>query len=217
MKKKKKAASTAVLVFAVAGAASAGSVYSFDAISYIGSSAANVGENQFTVEIIDQGPGSVGFLFENSGPYASSLAALYWEDDTDVLGSLTGWSSTQPIGQVDFDGSGLPSALAGTTIDDESIAANVPPPHRGVNPGEDVTVSFALNTFVDYDDVLAALDSSALQIGIHAIDFDDEESVQFVNTYTPPGGGGNPVPSPTAALTGLVMFSGLVMRRRRRD
>jgi len=213
---KKQTALAATLAFTSAGSVSAGSVYSFEAISNDSLADIAIGEAQFSVEVIDAGT-SIEFLFKNAGPEASSMVQLYWEDQSNVLSSLDSWSTTTPSGVVYEINGASPGHLPGSNpkindfaIDPASGGDGKAP--NGVGPLEDVSIFFAYNGV--YQDVVDALDTGSLKIGVHGQSFDGGGSESFVHT---PGGGGTPIPSPTAALTGLVMFGGLVMRRRRRD
>jgi MYXO-CTERM domain-containing protein len=208
----------------VASAASAGATYGFSNITGNNLGDAAIGEAQFCVEVIESKKDSVvEFYFTNTGPDAASLVQLYWEDSSNVLNSLLGWETSTPSKAtpnygVDFSGgSASPGHLPGSNpkINDYSIQAKNQggKSKNGVGAGEDVSVYFSF--FGDYTSLLEAMDNGDLVVGTHAQAYKSGGSESFVSVPkgTPPTG----VPSPTAALAGMVLMGVLVSRRRRRD
>lgn len=195
-----------------AATASAGATYGFTNITGNNAGDAAIGEAQFSVMVNDAGAGSVEFLFANSGPQASSMVQLYWDDATNVLSSLDSWSTTTPAG-VDYTGlnAASPGHLPGAPPTDFTDF-NVQPKNQGgkvnngVGPSEDVSIFFS-GTYLS---IIEALDNGDLVIGTHAQGFRSGGSESFVTGGTPTG-----IPSPTAALAGLGLL-GLIAARRRR-
>lgn len=203
---------SALAAVAITSTASAGASYAFTNITGNNAGDAAIGEAQFSVELIEESAGFVRFKFSNTGPEASSLVQLYWEDPTNVLDSLQSWQSTSA--GVDFSGgSANPGHLPGSNpkIDDFSIqaASQGGKSTNGVGVGESVIIRF---TYADnYFDVVQAVEAGELVIGTHAQAFASGGSESFV-TGTPPT---TAIPSPTAALAGLGLLGLLAARRRR--
>jgi hypothetical protein len=109
--------------------------------------------------------GQVLFVFHNAGPIDSTITQIYFYD-----GTLSGLASIyQPAGVSfarDFTPGHLPGLPPHPTASFDVDASN-PAPQNGVNPGEKVGILFDLLDGVDYDDVLAAIGSQDLLIGMH--------------------------------------------------
>ncbi len=176
---------------------------------------AAIGEAQLSVEVIETGS-DVTFLFKNSGPEASVIAEIYFDD-----GSLLGFASIdESLPLVDFDeqdvGSVSPPDLpGGNSITPQfnatgmfSIEPDNPQPKWGVEPAEWVSLTYTLQNNQTYDDVLDELSTGELRIGMHVIAFDSEGSESFVNkTY-------NEVPEPATLM--LLAAGGLFSLIRRK-
>ena len=191
------------------------------------------GVGQLSVEVL-AGPGATqaSFTFKNAGPDASSITDVYFDDGT-LLGiasitNMTGVSFTQGASPGDLPG--------GNTIGFETsagfLADSTPPAQpNGVNPGEQLTITFNLLPGTTFAQLIAAIEdgvgcnvdnscAGTLRIGIHVQGFANGGSESFVNN--PGGGGGSPdpqtvVPEPASLL---LLGSGLgavaAARRRRR-
>jgi hypothetical protein len=80
-----------------------------------------------------------------------------------------------------------------------------------VNPGEYLAVLFSLQTGMTYQDVVNALNSEDLRIGIHVQGFANGGSESFINDPGAPA----PVPEPsTLALVGAGMIGIAALRRK---
>jgi hypothetical protein len=198
--------------------------YGFTGVSNNTVNDTNTGTAQLQVTVIDLGSSQVGFKFTNSGPNASSITDIYFDD-----GSLLGATMENPIAAsagVSFSQGAAPGILpAGNTINFNqsgtffSADSNPAVQPNGVNPGEWVQVNFTLTGGQTFTDTITALNlalanpgvdvTGGLRIGIHVQGFDGGGSESFVN------GGGNPtgVPLPAAALAGSALMGTLGLRR----
>jgi hypothetical protein len=153
------------------------------------------------------GAGQVSFTFTNSGPTASSIADIYFDD-----GTLLGIASIVNTPGVSFTAGASPGNLpaasnaspAFVTTAGFSADSDAPTQPNGVNPGESVTIIFALTAGGTLQDVLDELADGRLRIGIHVQGYADGGSESFVNT---------PLPEPSLALL-LALGAPLVALRR---
>lgn len=177
-----------------------------------------IGEAQLSVEMTDIGGNQVLFTFINSGPVASSIEGVYFDDGTllEIASLIDADEGSGGDTGVDFTaGTASPPELpGGNTItpafittagfladSDPAVSLN------GVNPGESLGVVFDLITGVTFADTVNALGTD-LRIGIHVIAFDSGGSESFVNTL---------VPVPAAVWlfgSGLLGLVGVARRRR---
>lgn len=146
---------------------------------------AAVGEAQLLVQITDIGSDQVLFTFLNTGPEASSITDVYFDD-----GALLGIAfidDSDP--SVSFSQLAAPGNLPGGELLDPpfevtgGFSADSDPAvvQNGVNPGESLGIGFDLLTGKTFDDVLISLSDGSLRIGIHVQGFDDGGSESFVN------------------------------------
>jgi hypothetical protein len=201
----------------------------FQNISANNTADAESGETQLNVEVrgtaddASLGLNQVRFVFRNSGPNASSITDIYFDD-----GTLLGIAAIEQDGdKVEFSQGAHPKQLPGgntvgfTSTASFSIDSDPPAQPNGVNPGESVAVVFNLLNGLTYADVVAALSMSptiegSLGIGIHVQGFEGGGSESFVtDNYPPP----SVVPEPVSVLVwgGLgICAVAMEMGRRRR-
>ena len=209
-----------VLMFVLAAAPAGADTIGFYNITINDPGDDAIGEAQLFVEVTDGGFdgefNQVLFTFTNTGPGASSICDVYFDD-----GSLLGIASIDNTSPGDpdvfFEQDASPGNLhSGNDADPafvttEGFSADSDPPAQtnGVNPGEYLGILFNLQEYKTFSDVLADLESGELRIGIHVQGFDTEGSESFVNNA-------NPVPIPPSVLligSGLI---GLVGFRRKK-
>jgi hypothetical protein len=190
-----------------------------------GNSAANcgTGEAQLVGTVTDAGPGQVRFTFANTGPVASAISDLYFDD-----GTLLALSSVENQPGVAFTQWAVPVNLPGgellappfQTTKGFSADSNVPIQINGVNPGESVSILFTLFSGLTLSDTVLALHTGALRIGVQMVAFGDIG--QHTCDEGHPCGGAEsfvnrPVPVPEASVLALFGFglvaAGLVVRR----
>jgi hypothetical protein len=137
---------------------------------------AAIGEAQFFADLTKVG-NEVEFRFENTGPEKCTIGQVYF--DGSVLHGIT--SIINPAG-VDFEKGANPGDLPGgnsitpkfETTPGLLAGADNPAPQNGVNAGEHVGLVFSLSAGCDFQDVVDAIQSGELRIGIHAISFAPE-------------------------------------------
>ena len=193
--------STILIAVLISAPALAGPTYSFINISSNNVLDAAIGEAQLTVNVTDGGSGNALFTFGNSGPQACSITDIYFDDGA----TLTSIQQIQyPTSGVSFSvgatpgnlpaGSSIPSAF----VADLSLDSDSPTSHNGINPGEALGVLVGLQPSINLDDVMTAIDTGSLRIGIHVQAFDSEGSESFI---TAPA---SPVPVPGAYTLSMI-------------
>lgn len=208
----------AVIAALVATSAAAGATYGFTAVTDNSRHGAAIGKAQFSVEVIDRGPNIVEFLFQNSGPRASSMIQLYWDDMSGVLSSLNCWSTTTPgpwwsWRGVDFGGGtahpgNLPGGDGVAFDADFSIQSDGywSKTNNGVGRGEDVSVYFSYSG--GFQDVIDSMDNGELVLGVHARGFEGGGSASYITAIG--------IPTPSAVFAGMALLGLLATRRSHR-
>ncbi len=172
-----------------------------------------IGEAQLSVDVTDAGGGQVLFTFSNSGPSASSITDVYF-DDGSLLALAVVINDLVAPGIVNFSQGASPGNLpAGNNADPDfnttagfNADSNPPTQPNGVNPGELLGIRFTLQGGQDFADLLAELGDGTLRIGIHVQGFATGGSESLVN---------HPLPEP--ALFGLLaLCAGALLTSRSR-
>lgn len=140
-----------------------------------------------SVVVSSTDPELVDFTFYNNSLISSSVARIYFDDES----LLSFYDITESPGTT-FSQPATPGNLpAGNTLDpsfvttDEFCFKGGPPaPHNGINPGEQLTVIFNIDHGT-FSDVLGALDTGSLRIGAHVIALPDGSSESTVTVPEP--------------------------------
>src|SRR4030042_799941 len=183
--------------------------FGFDNISANNVVDAAIGEAQLFVDVTASGS-QVLFTFGNTGPLASSITDVYF-DDGSLLGIASIINSTGVAFSQFADPGNLPAANNAdpdfVTTAGFSADSDAPDQPNGVNPGESLGILFNLQSTQTFADVLSELGDSSLRIGIHVQGFASGGSEAFVNDGPTNGNGTTPVPEPA---TMLLLGSGLI-------
>jgi len=180
------------------------------------------------VNEVSAGANQVDFTFRNTGPIASSITDVYFDDGSLLsISSITGTS-----GGVAFSAPASPPVLpGGASIDfakpaTYSADSTTPVEANGVNPGEYLTIRFNLQGVQTYSDVISAITlaltdpthdlTGGLRFGVHVQAIGTTGNSDSDVTGGPTGGPVVPEPS-TMAIAGLgaLGFIGYGLRRRR--
>jgi hypothetical protein len=176
-------------VLGSAGTARAASqTVTFEGCTNTSTTNTGIGVAQLSVEVTDVGVGAnqAKFIFRNSGPLASSITDVYFDD-----GTLLGIASITNGAGVNFSQGASPPNLPGgnnctpanpfVTTAGFTADSNPPTQPNGVNPGESLVIVFNLISGQTFADTQAALVDGRLRIGIHVQGFAGGGSESFVN------------------------------------
>ena len=141
-----------------------------------------IGESQFRVEVtLDER--AACFAFTNSGPEAPSIARVYFDDRSGILGDaevVNGPGVALAVvphpAPPDLPG-GEPYGFRAT----HRFIALEPPPLNGINSGEHASICFDVPDGTTLQDLRLALASGSLRLGLHAIAFPDSESASYIS------------------------------------
>jgi hypothetical protein len=181
----------------------------------------SVGRSQFFLDILNGSPpGQVLFQFRNIGPAPSSITAIFFEDrgaggdaGTPVLAGLVvsaagvGTLFVRPANTVHLPGENI---LAPTFQSSKPFTLVADSPTDGINPGESLGVAASLQPNKAALDVLNAVQSGQVRIGLMADGFASGAAASFINTNIR-------IPAPGAVLLvaiGTVLFGCLCRHRR---
>jgi hypothetical protein len=163
--------------------------------------------------VADEGAGNtVTFTFTNTAVVPSNIAEIYFDDNnllsfnsfvtqTGTNYALGGTPPNLPGGN-----SITPAFSANTAL---TVSANPGPPANGINAATDVlTVSYNLLNGATFTDLVDALNSGDLRLGLHVRSIgENEDSDSFVSEVV--------IPLPTTAGLAGLGLAGLAVRRRR--
>lgn len=168
--------------------------------------------SQLWVDVIDPGTaGSVDFKFYNLVGTASSITDVYFDDGTLLsMGAITssaGVSFSAPANPGDLPGG---NTIGFVTTAGFSADSDSPVMSNGVNAASEwLNINFTLQNNpvtgnpLAWADVMAALQSGDLKIGMHVQSIDGDGSDAYVNG--PPGG----APPPTVPEPGTLLLLGI--------
>lgn len=166
--------------------------YGFDNITNNNAGDAAIGEAQLFLDVDIKG-NQVLFTFTNTGPAASSITDIYFDDDVPLL-IFNGFIYPTSGGVAFTLGASPPNLPGGQSYAfscNYSYDSDNPTQPMGVNPEESLGILFDYandkNGYsYSYDDILAALNVGKMKIGIHAQGFATGGSEGFINTVPEP-------------------------------
>lgn len=163
-----------------------------------------------SLTVSDAGSGLVSFVFSNTIAIArSSIATIYFDNASLFDYSQSAFSNTEG---VRFQAGGTPAVLpAGNPIGftADFIASSLNPgPKYGINSGEVLNMQLTLAGGQSFADVVSALVSGDLRVGMHVISLGNY-SESFVSNVMAPV----PEPATYAMLMGGLACVGLFARR----
>lgn len=151
----------AAVALTMAVAAAQAATWSFVGVTNNSATHTATGQSQLSVDVIDSGSGTVSFTFNNSGPLASSITDVCWDDPAGLLGTMGSIAGSSGVSHAQHASPGnLPGGnTIGFSVSPSGASADSNPPVQpsGVNPGEWLTIVWSLVTGASYSDVLAAL------------------------------------------------------------
>ncbi|MFA5905627.1 MAG: PEP-CTERM sorting domain-containing protein [Desulfobacula sp.] len=175
--------------------------YYFKNITHNIAGDAAIGEAQLSFTVSQSGS-DVLFTFNNSGPKASSITDIYFDDDAPFL--LEYKQFIQSTG-VKYTVGAKPEDLSGGSsysfTSDYSYDSDDPTQPMGINPGESLGILFAYDDGSNYQGIIDALLSQGLRVGIHVQGFNTGGSEGFINNPDPDSpSSGNTVPEPATLI-----------------
>lgn len=136
----------------------------------------------------------VVFTFNNIGLVNCSIAEIYFDDGVLLAGATI--IENPPYVDFTYFGDVRPPDLSGgenavppfEAYRLFSIGSENPAPHKGINPGETLSLIYTLQSEKIYDNVIDDLTTGALRIGMHVISINGpngDSSESIVNNAIP--------------------------------
>lgn len=187
--------------------------FNFDCITNNNAGNCEVLQDQFlvTIGLNETDSSLVDFLFTNSGPSASSITDVYFDDGPPALLGLPGLIASSS--GVSFAAGCSPGNLPGGNPAGFStsycVDSNSPTQPNGVNPGEWLRLSYTLQGDATLAAVLNAISNGDFRVGIHVQGFSEGDGeAGIINPQ--------PVPEPASlVLLGSGAVAAFVRRRRK--
>lgn len=156
--------------------------YRFYHITHNNAGDASIGEDQLSFELTGYGNDQMLFIFNNSGPSASSITDIYFDDDTPLLSYKNFFGSTGVGYTIGAKPENLPGGETYSFTANYSYDSDSPVQPNGINPGESLGILFDYVEDFSYDEIISALADKNLRIGIHVQGFASGGSESFINS-----------------------------------
>lgn len=194
----------------------AGHIYSFDGVTNKHAGNTSAGLDQLKLIVNSETTSTVRFQFYNQSSEASSITDIYFDDHLDPL-FADSINFIDDGGGTSFRENAKLSSLPGsgdmgwqTT---ERASSRRPKLANGVDPGETLGLVMLLTAGKSFNDVVSAIGSSMLRVGVQVKGFANGGKESFVNRSA----SDVPiVPEPSSLLLGCSACLGLFMARKRR-
>ncbi|MFK5953365.1 MAG: PEP-CTERM sorting domain-containing protein [Desulfobacterium sp.] len=184
--------------------------YGFDSITNNSDINANNGEAQLSFSVTQLSNTQLEFVFKNAGPEDANITSIHFKDDV----SLMTWVdfSAQTSAGVSFVMDTRSANLKGINfpVDYSFFRTRQGGVSNGINQGEVLGLIFDF-TEGDWDEIIAALDTDSLSVGMHVQAFGDGGSEKFISTSST-----NPVPEPASMVLlgiGLMGIAGVSRKK----
>ena len=194
------------LLLALASPAAHALGVSFGCISNNSATDCAIAESQLVVEITDAGGGQVAVGVSNVGPEPVVFTRILFQGRLfDSIADLVEQPPSVDFAVVDPKNFPAGNSIAPRFQGDLEATANNPMPHLGVGVGESLGLLLDLAGGVDFGDVVAALASGELRMGVKAQAFESGGSETLVSF---------PVPEPVSVLLLAGGMAALAAKRR---
>ena len=162
--------------------------------------------------------GTAQFTLSNaSGGVASGVRGMWIDNTAGVLAALGTITNTTGVVFVAGSSGALPGgeSVDFTPTHALGLTAKPPPPVNGINPGESLTWTYSLVGGFGIDDVIAALNSGELRVGVHdRLRRWWQRGLVTVGDNPPPPPPPSVIPAAGGAMA-CIGFAGIAARRRR--
>jgi hypothetical protein len=176
------------------------------------------GISQLSVDVTSYNSSTIQFYFANSGPLASSITDIYFDDNANTIAlpmSIINGSG------VSFSPGASPNNLpGGNAIGFQNDAgfdsdSNTPTQPKGINPGEWLIIRLQYEGASNLNSVVAALTNQTLRIGIHVQGFSNGGSESFVSGPMPTAV--VPEPATYLLLASSLMHLAIIQQKTRKN